>query len=129
MVLRRRRVATTSEGVVSAIYLKGTPPNAPPCNSNTLGASTTVPGYFEFAMLHEFIHSIGLAASCASNHHLNGHVSDFPNDLMWAGSEPWDLPATLDIGSDDYFRHSNGGYPDLAQVGYITPPTFQLLAS
>ena len=109
------------KGVVSAIYLKGTPPNAPPCNSNTLGASTTVPGYFEFAMLHEFIHSIGLAASCASNHHLNGHVSDFPNDLMWAGSEPWDLPATLDIGSDDYFRHSNGGCPDLAQVGYITP--------
>ena len=72
-------------------------------------------------MLHEFIHSIGLAASCAPNHHLNGHVSDFPNDLMWAGSEPWDLPATLDIGGDDYFRHPDGGCPDLAQVGYIAP--------
>ena len=109
------------KGVVSAIYLKGTPPNAPPCNSNTLGASATSPGYFEFAMLHEFIHTIGLAANCAPNHHLNGHVSDYNNDLMWAGDQPWDLPATLDIGGDDYFRHGNEGCPDLAQVGYITP--------
>ena len=91
------------KGVVSAMYLKGTPPNAPPCNSNTLGASPTSPGYFEFGILHEFIHTIGLAARCAPNHHLDGHVSDFTNDLMWAGDQPWDLPATLNIGRDDYF--------------------------
>ena len=109
------------KGVVSAIYLKGAPPNAASCNSNTLGASPTSPGYFEFAMLHEFIHTIGLAARCAPSHHLNGHVSDSTNDLMWAGDQPWDLLATLDIGRDDYFRHSNNGCPDLAQAGYITP--------
>ena len=109
------------KGVVSAVYLKGTPPNAAPCNSNILGASAIAPGYLEFAMLHEFVHTIGLAAGCALNHHLNGHVSDYSNDLMWSGDEPWDLPATLDIGGDDYFRHANNGCPDLAQVGYITP--------
>ncbi len=108
-------------GVVSAIYLKGTPPNAPACATNSFGSSTTAPLYFEIAMLHEILHSIGLVPTCSPNQHLNGHVSDSPNDLMWSGNAPWQLPPTLDIGNDDYFQHGNSGCPDLARSGYIDP--------
>ena len=109
------------KGVVSAIYLKGTPPNAPACDTTAFGSSATEPRYFEVAMLHEFLHTIGLIAICAPNQHLNGHVSDSPNDLMWSGNAPWQLPPKLDIGNDDYFRHGNSGCPDLANSGYIDP--------
>ena len=109
------------EGVVAAMYLKGTPPNAPACSSNTLGASPTDPGFFEVGMLHEIIHTIGLAAECAPNPHLAGHVSDSSNDLMWAGNEPWELPPRMDIGNDDYFQHNNAGCLDLANSGFINP--------
>jgi len=109
------------EGVVSALYLNGTPPGATPCNSNTLGASATSPQYFEFAMIHELFHSFGLTAVCSPNHHLSGHVSDATNDLMWSGNAPWLFPAKLDIGRDDYFRHGIEGCRDLASVGYIDP--------
>jgi len=108
-------------GVVSAMYLQGEPPGAIGCNTNQLGASPSVPGYLDIAMLHEFIHALGLASTCAPNHHLSGHVSDSPNDLMWAGDAPWNLPPRLDIGNDDYFRHGNPDCPDLANVGYIVP--------
>ena len=103
------------------MYLKGTPPNAPACSSNTLGASVTDPGFFEAGMLHEIMHTIGLVAECAPNHHLAGHVSDSSNDLMWAGNEPWELPPRLDIGNDDYFQHNNAGCLDLANSGFINP--------
>ena len=108
-------------GVVSAMYLQGEPPGAIGCTTNTLGASPTATGYLDIAMLHEFIHSLGLASTCAPNHHLSGHVSDSANDLMWSGDAPWDLPPRLDIGNDDYFRHGNPDCPDLANVGYIVP--------
>ena len=108
-------------GVVSAIYLLGEPPGAIGCGTNALGASPTATGYWDIAMLHEFIHTLGLASTCAPNHHLSGHVSDSPNDLMWTGDAPWELPPRLDIGNDDYFRHENQDCPDLANVGYIVP--------
>ncbi|NQW23873.1 MAG: hypothetical protein HQ475_10560 [SAR202 cluster bacterium] len=108
-------------GVVGAMYLKGLPDGPVPCDSNTLGASPTTPGYLDIAMLHEFVHSLGLTPTCAPNQHSSGHVSDSPNDLMWAGDAPWDLPPKLDIGNDDYFRHGNPDCPDLANVGYIDP--------
>ena len=108
-------------GVVSAMYLQGEPPGGIGCNTNRLGASPTATGYLDIAMLHEFIHSLGLVSTCAPSHHLSGHVSDSPNDLMWSGDAPWELPPRLDIGNDDYFRHGNPDCPDLANVGYIDP--------
>jgi len=75
-------------------------------------------------MFHEFVHTIGLAAGCSPNHDLTGHASDYTNDIMWAGNEPLDLLASLDIGADDHFRHNNNGCLDLAQAGYITPLQF-----
>lgn len=114
-------------GSVAAMYLKGTPPGAPPCSSNRLGVAP--PGYFEFGMLHEIIHTLGFVPSCAL-HALRdypaGHVSDSPFDLMWSGNAPWRVDAPeqmrLDIGRDDYYGHGRSDCPDLANSPYLAAP-------
>lgn len=109
------------KGSVAAEYLKGRPPGATPCSSNPVGASSTVPGYIDMAVLHEIMHTLGLVASCAPSHHRAGHVSDFTDDLMWAGDAPWKFPLRLDVGRNDYFRHDGSPCPDLAGSGFLDP--------
>jgi hypothetical protein len=110
-------------GVVGALYLLGTPPGAPPCASNSFAPDPQSPGYLEFAMLHELVHTLGFVATCAPNHTLAGHTSAPTNDLMYAGSSPWSLPPTLDPGHDDYYGHSNTGCNDLADSPFLTQPS------
>ena len=100
----------TLEGNVGAMYLLGEPPNAPPCSSNAFRLANEYPGYLEFGMLHELLHTLGFVADCAPNHHRAGHVTGPTNDLMYAGDDPWDLfGVVLDDGGDDYYSHDNGG--------------------
>lgn len=106
-------------GQVGAMYLKGAVPGFPACNTNPLGASLETPGYMEFAMLHELMHTLGFVATCAPHHTLAGHVSDSPNDLMWSGNQPWQLPPKLDIGGDDYYRHATAGCADFFESPYL----------
>ena len=106
-------------GRVAALYLKGTPPGAPACSSNAFAATVDQPGYLEFAMLHEILHTIGIVARCAPHHTLSGHVSDSASDIMYAGPLPWQ-PSLLDVGRDDYFKHDNPGCLDLAKSPYLT---------
>jgi hypothetical protein len=80
-------------------------------------------------MLHELVHTLGFVAACAPHHTLAGHVSDDPQDLMYAGPLAWQ-PSMLDVGRDDYFGH--GAYCDdlatsdfLEQLG-ATPPQARL---
>lgn len=108
-------------GHVAAMYLRGTPANAPACDTNTLGASVESPGYFEWGMLHEIMHTLGFVATCAPHHHLAGHVSDDNRDLMWAGNAPWQFPPILDVGRNDYFEHAIPGCPDLARSVFLDP--------
>lgn len=117
-------------GRVAAMYLKGEPPGAPPCATNSLAGPGAPPGYFEFAMLHEILHTLGFAAACAPHHTLAGHVSDSPNDLMWAGDAAWQLPSRLDIGGEDYYGHGRSDCPDLARSEYLTSfvPRFRVVA-
>ncbi len=92
-------------GQVAAMYLRGTPPDAPACSTNDLASSpTAAPGYFEFGMLHEILHTLGFVADNAPHEHARGHVPE-PTDLMYAGVEPWQ-PATLDVGQDDYYGNN-----------------------
>jgi len=110
-------------GRVGALYLQGAPPGAPPCNTNPFAASPTgAPGYLEFSMIHELMHTLGFVSSAAPHFTLAGHVSDSPNDLMYAGSLPW-TPSALDVGQDDYYNP--GGLPsgalNLATSSYLTP--------
>jgi hypothetical protein len=114
----------TFRGAFAALYLRGTPPGAPPCSSNPLGGSG--PRYFEFAFIHEILHTLGFVSSCAPharNDYPAGHVSDGPFDLMWSGPEPWGtyLPdqMRLDIGHDDYYGHGRANCPDLSNSPYL----------
>ncbi len=116
-------------GNAIVMYLRGRPPGIP-CESNGFAAAISPPGYWEYAMLHDILHGLGSVPVCAPHHHLAGHVSDFANDLMWAGSRPWQFPARLDIGRDDYYGHGRADCADLARSPYLTsnPPPPPVLA-
>ena len=110
-------------GRVAAMYLQGVPlGGGAPCNTNPFASSPTAPpGFIEFAMLHEVIHTMGFIDMNAPNHTLSGHVSDSPTDLMYAGTLPW-APSVLDFGGDDYFGGSlPPGVLDLAASLYLLP--------
>lgn len=108
----------TLPGNVAALYLKGTPPGAIPCAANSFAPDENTPGYWDFSMLHEILHTMGVVATCAPNHTLAGHVSDDPRDVMYAGSQPWD-PSILDINRNDYFDHGNSGCLDLSDSPFL----------
>jgi hypothetical protein len=107
-------------GNVAAMYLRGTPPGAPACDTNPFGASATTPGYLELAMLHEILHTLGFVATCAPHQVGSGHVSDGNNDLLYQGPQSW-MPDTLDIGHDDYFNTGNPNCLDLANSAFLSP--------
>ena len=106
-------------GNVVAMYLRGRFGTAV-CENNGFSPASAPPTYWEYAMLHDILHGLGIVGTCAPHHHLSGHVSDFPNDLMWAGNQPWSFPARLDIGRDDYYGHGRTDCPDLARSPYLT---------
>jgi hypothetical protein len=110
-------------GNVVAMYLRGRPPGVS-CDANPLPGERATPSYWEFAMLHDLLHGLGIVGTCAPHHTRAGHVSDTPADLMWAGDAPWRLPPQLDVGRDDYFGHGRADCPDLARSAYVTsnPP-------
>jgi hypothetical protein len=116
-------------GNAIVMYLRGRPSGAM-CESNGFATATLPPTYWEYAMLHDILHGLGMVPTCAPHHHLAGHVSDFANDLMWAGNQPWLFPAKLDIGRDDYFGHGRTDCADLARSPYLTtnPPPPPVLA-
>ena len=105
-------------GNVVAMYLYGKPPGSVACNTNELTTSEDSVGYWELAMLHDILHSLGIVASCAPNHTLEGHVSDDPRDLMYAGKLPWE-PSIVDLNNDDYFSHNKPNCLNLADSGFI----------
>jgi hypothetical protein len=111
----------TLPGRVAALYLHGAPPGAPPCDTNRFAGPGEPPGYLEFAMIHELLHTLGFVPTCAPHHTRAGHVSDDPSDLMWAGDAPW-TPAVLDAGHDDYFHAGLPGCLDLADSPYLGEP-------
>ena len=124
-------------GQVGAMYLRGAVPGYQPCSANPLAAPGAPPGYMDIAMLHELLHTRGYVATCATHHTRAGHTSDNPNDLMWAGDAPWQLPPRLDIGRDDYYGHGRTDCPDLARDPFLTsnpppppePPTPPVVAA
>ena len=107
-------------GNVASLYLHGTPPGFVPCDSNPLAPSVAQPGYFEFIILHEILHTLGIVPECAPNHTLAGHTSDDPHDLMYQGPLPWQ-PSVLDVGHNDYFGHGRSDCLDFAQSAFLEP--------
>jgi len=102
-----------------AIFLNGTPPGAPPCNSNAFGAPSGQPNYWTFTFTHETFHTLGAVPACAP-HWAGNHTNDRPDDLMYAGPKPW-VPALLDPGHDDYFATGRADCPDAARADLFVP--------
>jgi hypothetical protein len=102
-------------GQTAAMYLRA-------CDAGPLAARPdAAPGYWEFAALHDLIHTLGVVSTEAP-HHTSGspaHVPE-PNDLMYGGgTAPWE-PTTVDIDNDDYFASSlNGGLANLAENPFV----------
>jgi hypothetical protein len=109
-------------GTTPMLYLHGTPAGANPCASNSLAAPGESPGYLDYSMIHEIVHSLGFVPPCAphSSSSHPGHVDDDPRDLMYAGPLAWQ-PSILDVGHDDYFEHHNAGCADLAKSAFLDP--------
>ena len=108
-------------GNVSALYLHGLPGGPIPCDTNTFAGPSDAPRYWEYSWVHEITHTLGFVADCAPNEHLNGHVTAPRNDLMYAGTDPWDLTnVVLDQGHDDYYAHDNVGCLDLADSALLS---------
>ena len=107
-------------GSVAALYLKGAIPNARACATVPFATSEDAPGYWEFSLLHETFHTIGVVATCAPHQTRRGHVSDDSRDLMYGGDLPWQ-PSILDINHDDYYKHEDPNCLDLAQSVFLDP--------
>ena len=113
---------------LGAMYLKAQPTNDPrPCSDAPgFGTGTDRPGYFEIGLLHEILHTIGFAPSCAPHVTEVDHVDDSPTDLMYhpdANSPAgWDWShAVLDFNHDDYYGAHIPGCSDLSDSPYLTP--------
>lgn len=93
-------------GQVAALYLRGTPGGIQCGAQQFVTSPTQFPGYWEFAMLHDLIHTLGIVAERAPNHTTRNpaHVPE-RNDLMFGGPESWIIGdmTVLDVGGDDYF--------------------------
>lgn len=111
----------TLTGQTAAVYLRA-------CDGGSLARPGDSPGYWEFAALHDLIHTLGVVSPEAPHHTSNspGHVPE-PNDLMYGGgTAPWE-PTTIDVNNDDYFAPSlTNGVPNLAENPFVervtTPP-------
>ena len=116
-------------GQTAAVYLRA-------CDGGSLarepGAS---PGYWEFAALHDLIHTLGVVSSAAPHHTVGSpaHVPE-PNDLMYGGgTAPWE-PTTIDVDNDDYFAPSlTSGLANLAENPFVervaAPPAMAAVLS
>jgi hypothetical protein len=126
----------TVPGHVAAIYLDGLSTGedcatAPlQCKCNSVGEGTR---YFEYAILHEIVHGLGVAATAAPHEHASGHVFDPgaidpARDLMYSPrvdhpEDPyWGIydGLLLDVGRDDYYGH-DGAFVDLADSIFLEP--------
>lgn len=92
-------------GRTAAMYLRGRP-NGGLCPSHFVDSPGGFPGYWEFAALHDLLHTLGIVSEWAPNHTpaSPAHVPE-RRDLMYGGSDGWILDATttVDVGGDDYF--------------------------
>jgi hypothetical protein len=103
-------------GHVAALYLQGhyTADGQPvDCSHDRFSSDGTTVEINELKMLHEILHTLGLVGRRAPHHTRDGHTSDDPTDLMYAGPLAWE-PSVLDVGHDDYYLTGRTDIPDLS---------------
>ena len=93
------------------------------CPAELVNEPNASPGYWEFAALHDLIHTFGIVSQEAPHFVASspGHVPE-PQDLLYGGgSDPWS-PTVVDVNNDDYFAPSlPGGLANLAGSPFVTP--------
>lgn len=118
-------------GQVAAMYLKGRP-NGGNCGAGFVLSPTSPPFYWEFAALHDLLHTFGIVSRSAP-HHQNEYPAHVPeqNDLMFSGPGGWiiDGSTLIDVGNDDYFGDDlASGLPSLDTSPYVAPPPVTIVA-
>jgi Fibronectin type III domain len=118
-------------GQVAAMYLKGAPPGGS-CGSTFVPTPTSPPEYWEFAALHDLLHTFGIVSTEAPNHtdQYPAHVPE-PLDLMYTGTAPWGIGPnmTIDVGDDDYFgANVAASLPALERTPYVAAPVAAAVA-
>ncbi len=112
-------------GKVVAMYLKGLQGTPSACgNQPFVSAPDQFPGYWEFATLHDVLHTQGVVDVNAP-HGNNAHVPE-PIDLMYSGPAPWEIGPllVLDLGGDDYWGPLvPAGIANLADSPLLGPVT------
>ncbi|MBL8922524.1 MAG: hypothetical protein JNJ54_26975 [Myxococcaceae bacterium] len=120
-------------GSVIAMYLKSTIGGVA-CEARPWGQPSLALGYYDWAMLHDVLHGLGIVPAEAPNHHSFGHAFDTraarpATDLMYAprsgmNDPPWAIDTdgglTLDLNRDDYFDH-DAGFVDLRRSAFLEP--------
>jgi hypothetical protein len=109
-------------GHVAALYLQGHYGSVD-CSRDRFSSDGTTVEINEFKMLHEILHTLGLVGRGAPHHTLEGHTSDSPTDLMYAGppGPPYWDPRVLDVGHDDYYLTGRTDIPDLSRSVFLDP--------
>ena len=73
------------------------------------------PGGATYIVRHELVHLLGAVEPCAPNYEGSQHVDDDNRDLLYQGPTTRDWSnLTLDVGNDDYYRHSRDDCYDIA---------------
>jgi hypothetical protein len=90
------------DGPAAAVYLLGRV-GGKTCGDGASLRVRLVPDYWEFAMLHEVIHTLGMVDGGAPHHNHDSpwHVQDGA-DLMHGGGGLW-APTLIDRDNDDYY--------------------------
>ncbi len=107
----------TVPGLAAALYLRA-------CEGGHLAPQPDAPpGYWEFAALHDLLHTLGVVSAAAAHHTTDrpAHVPE-SEDLMYCGGEqPWG-PTIVDVNNDDYFGSNlPDGLANLATNGFFVP--------
>lgn len=96
-------------GVRGVVMFLGNCPDDELSTASAWGSAASV------TIAHELVHGLGAVAACAPHASPDGHVTDDPADLLFAGrrsAAPGGVIA-LDAGRDDYLGH---GIPDCPDV-------------
>ena len=116
----------TRPGQMAAVFLQAIPATGVPCNTHAFASDVNSPGFLEFTGLHEVLHVLGFAPSCAASHAGDGHVVDSPADILYAGTQAW-VPEAVDVGGNDYLEAGVLNCIDLATSAFLDPlPAGQL---
>lgn len=118
-------------GQVAAMYLQAQPSGGS-CATSFVSSPTSPPGYWEFAALHDLLHTFGIVSRSAP-HHQDEYPAHVPeqNDLMFTGTGSWMIGPTMiiDVGNDDYFGDDvSASLASLDTSPYVDPPPVAITA-